>query len=140
MTMPDDDPLDVLAAYRRLLDVELCGPGEIACSDGATLDALLAGVPVAEPAPFSGLIGSLGSVPIVIDETLPAGRVEIRDRDGRATRRLWRIGETWIDEDKLAEEAERVRRDSLTAYYRTGPFSGILAGPLYTGRLQPPGV
>jgi hypothetical protein len=138
--MTPDDPLDVLAAYRRLLDAEPCGPGEIAVSDGATLDALLAGIPVAEPAPFSGVLGPLGSVPIVIDETLPAGRVEVRDRDGHVTRRLWRVGETWIDEDKLAEEAERVRRDSLTAYYRTGPFTGILAGPLFDGRLQPPGV
>ncbi len=137
--MPDD-PLAALAEYQRLLDSAPPPIREIAASDGATLDALIAGIPQAEPGPFSGLLGSLGAVPIVIDETLPPGRVEIRDRDGSATTRLRLIAGRWFDEDKLREAAERASRTSLTGFYRAGPRASILAGPLFDGHLPPTGV
>lgn len=93
------DPLESLARFQRMLDdlsrEQRQLPHEIAASDGGTLraalDALLANIPSAEPEPpRTGEIGSLLSLPIVIDDTLPSGRVELRDRGGNATR-AWRL-------------------------------------------------
>jgi hypothetical protein len=94
----DGDPLEILARYRRMLDEPPPLPSEIAASDRATLDALLANTPKADPAPaWMGGIGSLTSVPVVIDAKLAPGRVELRDRAGNVTRALFLAGGLWIE-------------------------------------------
>ncbi len=136
--MPDNPPWqDVLAEYQRLLDTTPQVPREIAASDGATVDALLAGIPKSEP---GALAGTFGSIPIVIDAGLPPGRVELRDRDGNATTRLRLVAGHWFDEDELAAAAEWARQISLTDNFRIRSSLRISAGPLFDGRLPPPGV
>jgi hypothetical protein len=98
----DGDPMEILTRYQRLLDEPPPLPSEIAASDRATLDALLANTPKAEPASaWMGGIGSLTSVPVVIDAELAPGRVELRDRDGNVTRALYLAGSQWIDMSSL---------------------------------------
>ncbi len=131
---------DLLAQFEGLMADVPPLPREIAVSDQVTLDALLAGMPSAEPAaPWANPLGGLLSIPIRLDDTLPPGRVEIRDHDGNPTKTLLLLAGHWFDEDEL-RAAERARPVSLTAYYQSGPLPGVAAGPLFDSRLRPPGV
>jgi hypothetical protein len=96
--MPDDWS-QMLAEYQRLLgSAPPPQAKEIAVSDAATVDDLLACLPRASEPPFSWQthLGSLSSIPIILDETLPPGRVEVRDHDGKPMRVLLRIQDRWI--------------------------------------------
>jgi hypothetical protein len=72
-------------------------PREIAVSDGATLDALIAGAPKGGPSPLRNPLGSLLGIPLLVDDALPTGEVHIREHDGRVSA-IWRLGDggRWI--------------------------------------------
>jgi hypothetical protein len=88
---------DLLAQLEGLMADVPPLPLEIAASDRETLDALLAGVPKAQPPQSWGSpLGNLLSVPVRVDDTLPPGRVEVRERDGRVSTALQRVDGQWI--------------------------------------------
>jgi len=93
-----NDPLEIVARYRELLDALSPLPREIAVSDQTTLDALLAGMPAAETgAPGANPLGGLLSIPIRLDDTLPPGQVHTREHDGRVSA-IWQLADSgrWI--------------------------------------------
>ena len=93
-----NDPLEIVARYRELLDARPPLPREIAVSDQATLDALLAGMPAAEAsAPWANPLGNLLSIPIRLDDTLPPGQLHVREHDGRVSA-AWEliVGGRWL--------------------------------------------
>lgn len=88
---------DLLAQVEGLMADVPPLPREVAVSDRETLDALLAGVPKAQPPqPWGNPLGNLLSVPIRVDDTLPHGRVEVRERDGRVSTALQRVDGRWV--------------------------------------------
>lgn len=94
---PPGPTYEELVAQFKALDLTPTGPREIAVSDRATLDALLAGVPQAGASPLSGPIGSLTGIPIIIDDTLPPGQLHVREHDGRVSA-AWElvVGGRWL--------------------------------------------
>ena len=48
----------------------------------------------------------LGGIPVVFDDTMPKGVVDVRDPDGRTTARLLRVGSGWVSVD-----AEQLQQD-----------------------------
>lgn len=88
---------DLIAQFEGLMADVPPLPREIAVSDHDTVDALLAGIPKAQPPqPWESPLGNLLSVPIRIDDTLPPGRLEVRERDGRVSSALQRVDGRWI--------------------------------------------
>ena len=71
-------------------------PREIAVSDQNTLNVLIERMPKAEPDPLHPL-GSMFTVPIIIDTRLALGRVEIRNREGGVTGAVRLIDGRWRD-------------------------------------------
>jgi len=87
----DGDPLEILAQFEGLMADVPPLPREIAVSDQGTLDALLAGMPSAEPsAPWANPLGGLLSIPIRLDDTLPPGQLHVREHDGRVSA-IWQL-------------------------------------------------
>jgi len=89
---------DLLAQLEGLMADVPPLPREVAVSGQATLDALIAGMPAAEPgAPWLNPLGNLLSIPVRLDDTLPPDQVHIREHDGRVSA-AWQLidGGRWI--------------------------------------------